>query len=85
MLYGAIAIGWAACGIFAYGHTLAFFQKHYNVYGLSKEDRKKDVVFSAATAIVGGPAALVTTFALHGFKYGFLWRPLEDDQINWGG
>ena len=67
-----LAIGlviWAVCGIFAYGHTLAYFQREWP--SLADGYRDSDVR-TAWLIAASGPIGLAITMASG--HHGFMWR-----------
>ena len=81
---GTIFIAWVACGVVCYAGTLADFQKGYNYYGIAKRSRKEDVKFAVVFGFLG-PIGLAITVVDGRFKNGLLFRPIADEEINYGG
>lgn len=63
-------IGWAICGAYAYGTTLAYFQREYPT--LADKDRREDRALAIAF-FFGGPCSAIVAFFESGFnKHGWM-------------
>ena len=61
---------WVACGVLAYGYTLAYFQEEFPM----NRDEVGDFYY-AASAFLGGPIFLFVIFVDGGTKHGLKWIP----------
>lgn len=69
MTTALIIAGWVLCGFFAYGRTLAYFQKAFPE--LANQDRETDRNCALIMAFMG-PIGLMTGLMLS--RHGFMWR-----------
>ncbi len=72
-------IVWLACGVLAYGHMLAVFQRGYP--SVAERDYKGDRI-TALSASIFGPIGLVASLLIshgHGFMYFRPWKPTMND------
>lgn len=66
-----IALAWACCGAFAYGLTLAYFQRKYPM--LARAAYAEDVRFALLMGVTG-PFGLLASVIKGGWRYGIKWR-----------
>lgn len=67
---------WLACGIGAYGISVAFTQKHFVL--IARSWRWRTTIFHFVVGFVGGPFALFATLIVYGPSYGFMLVPFSD-------
>jgi hypothetical protein len=63
---------WIACGVLAYGATLAYFQREYPSTALEFEHN--DRAFAVLLGTLGPIGLFVAVVSNKRFKHGFMWR-----------
>ncbi len=71
MIFVIIATLWIACGVLAYGLTLAFFQRKFPL--IAADDYWDDVLFAVFIGTLG-PIGLFTALVSGGTKHGVKWK-----------
>lgn len=68
-----VFVGWAACGVLAYGYTFAYFQRKYPETGATRRGLSQDRRL-ALLAAACGPFGLWASMADGGAQYGLKFR-----------
>lgn len=83
MIIVVVVVLWIVCSVLSYGLSLAHFQRRFNAFGFAKRNRWQDVCLCLFLSVMG-PAALASLL-LNGYvNHGWIWRPIPDDEVNYG-